>query len=182
MPSSSRSNLRKRLKDVDEIVFAHLIITGGQRGRPPLGRGAALTRAGIVLLTSIMEAFVEDIFEESAKLLLHGRTSRQTKELFEATSKRLNVADYYKTNLLFFNLGIPWTLEQVRWQKFSNKSFRKTLNKLVDYRNKIAHGSQPPVRIASLRKWRGFVLKYSEKLEEILSTVIEEKTGTPPPW
>jgi hypothetical protein len=182
MPCRARKNLRTRLNDVDEIVTAHIVLTGGGVGRPSFHKGAALTRAGVVLLTAALEAYVEDLFEESVKLIMPTRSNEEYSELFERTSKRLNVADVYNTNFLFFNLGIPWVLDCIRWQKFSNRSFRKTLNKLVDTRNKIAHGSQPRVRLAALKKWRGFVMKYSEKLEEALSTHITQVTNTAPNW
>jgi hypothetical protein len=84
--------------------------------------------------------------------------------------------------MLYFNLGIHWVLEGIRWQKFSNKSFQATLNRIVDARNKIAHGGQPMVRLQSLRKWRAFVLKYSEKLEEALSAHIQTMTGNAVNW
>jgi hypothetical protein len=182
VPSFAKKNLLRRLRDVDEIVTAHFVLTGGHRGRPALRQGAALTRAGVVLLAAAMEAFVEDLFEESARLLMPTRTADELNQLFENTSKRLNVADVHKTNLLYFNLGIQWVLERIRWQKFSNKSFQKTLNKLVETRNQIAHGSQPGVRLQSLRKWRGFVLRYSQKLEEAMSARIRSVTGSPPAW
>lgn len=182
MPSAARTSLQTRLKDVDEIILGHYVLTGGQRGRPARRQGAALTRAGVVLLAAAMEAFVEDLFEESARLMMRGRTQPEFNEFFRNTSERLNVADVHKTNLLYFNLGIHWVLEGIRWQKFSNRSVQSTLNKLVDSRNRIAHGSQPPVRLQTLRKWKGFVVRYSEKIEERLANHIEQMIGTRPPW
>ena len=135
MPSNSRNELQRRLRDVDEIIDAHRAITGGGKGKPAQEQGGALTRAGVVLLSAAMEAFVEDLFEEAARLLMPGRTEDEMVSLFKNTSRRLNNADIHKTQMLFFNLGIPWVLENIRWQKFSNNDFKSSVNRLVGARN-----------------------------------------------
>jgi len=153
MPSHARPELDRRLADIDELIAAHSSLTGGGVGRPRARQGAAITRAGIVLLAAAMEAYVEDLFEEAVPLLWPKASTVDVKALFQDTSRRLNNADVRKTELLYFNLGMPWALSGIRWQKFSNPTFKSALNQLVETRNQIAHGRQPRARLQQLRRW-----------------------------
>ena len=180
MSSKARNELNNRLDDVEEVINTHTEITGGGRGKPAQEQGAALTRAGVVLLAAAMEAYVEDLFEESARLMMSNRSDKELKRFFEDTSKRLNNAGIRKTQMLYFNLGITWVLDEIRWQKFSNEEFKKSIDSLVEKRNQIAHGRRPGVRLAMLRKWKGVVEKYSEKLDEILAKYVCTSTGQRP--
>ncbi len=183
MPSQARLDLELRLTDVDELIEAHGLITGGRVGRPIERKGAAVTRAGIVLLAAAMEAFVEDLYEETAPLVWPGAATAELKVLFDNTSRRLNNADVRKTELLFFNLGLPWALGDVRWQKFSNVTFKKSLNDLVEKRNQIAHGNKKgTARLAQLKRWKALVKNYSIRLEAIVADHVEDLTGTRPNW
>src|SRR5438309_1179054 len=110
MPSHARGELETRLRDVDELISAHEALTGGTPGRPKERQGAAVTRAGVVLLAAATEAFVEDLFEEAARLVWPSAKKRQLDELFEKTTRRLNNANVANSQLLFFNLGLPWAL------------------------------------------------------------------------
>lgn len=107
MPSQASIELTVRLKDVDELVSAHGTVTGGGQGRPAERQGAAITRAGVVLLAAATEAFIEDLFEECAALVFTGMPQADLDRLFKNTSKRLNNADVHKCEMLFFNIGIP---------------------------------------------------------------------------
>lgn len=182
MPSSSRDELNVRLKDVAELIHAHTTVTGGGPGKPAQRQGAAITRAGVVLLAACMEAYVEDLYEEAAAMIFHAMTADERKRLFENTSKRLNNADVHKTEMLFFNIGLPWALSTVSWQKFSNETFKKALNKLVETRNQIAHGKQPSVTLPTLRRWRTMVENYSRSLDHVVANHIQQVTGNNPNW
>ncbi|MEX1133602.1 MAG: HEPN domain-containing protein [Acidimicrobiia bacterium] len=182
MPSQSQIDLLARLHDVDELIEAHIALTGGGAGRPARRQGAAVTRAGVVLLAAATEAFVEDLFEEAAPLLWPSAPKSQLKMLFDNTSKRLNNADVRKTQLLFFNLGLPGALDEVRWRKFSNASFKESLDSLVTTRNKIAHGLQPSLRLGQLRYWRRMVGHYAERLDSVVADHIQSLRGKRPPW
>jgi hypothetical protein len=181
--SNSRSELDRRLADVDELILAHASLTGGRVGRPRSRQGAAITRAGIVLLAAAMEAYVEDLFEEAASLLWPGASPAELKALLQDTVGRFNNADVRKTELLYFNLGMPWTLSGIHWQKFSNATFKSALNQLVETRNQIAHGrAQPRAQLQQLRRWKEMVRQYALRLEAAVVLHIQRTTGTPPAW
>lgn len=182
MPSVARAGLEIRLKDADELIVAHAALTGGRRGRPARRQGAAVVRAGVVLVVAAMEAFVEDLFEEAASLLFPAMAPDDLKALFRQTSERLNNADALKTNLLFFNLGIPWILASVRWQKTSNGAFKKRLHDLIQTRGQIAHGRAPTVSLAKLRGWRQMVGLYASVLDRLIADQLSRLTGTRPNW
>jgi hypothetical protein len=182
MPSNARSTLEQNLSDVEELIKAHEALTGGGKGKPSQGQGAALTRAGIVLLAAAMEAFVEDLFREAVDLLYPHMKPDRKKQLFDQTVERLNNADFTKTCLLYFNLGLSWALDEVRWQKFSNQTFQKSLQKLITTRGQIAHGKRPKVQLKKLRDWRKMVLKYAEVLEVVVAKHLEASTGSVPSW
>lgn len=147
MPSQARIDLNARLADVDELVKAHGLVTGGRVGRPAQRQGAAVTRAGIVLLAAAMEAFVEDLYEEAAKLLWPNASAADRKALFNDTSRRLNNADVRKTELLFFNLGLPWVLGRISSLRLGllvlateivgdDRAARETAQQQPDYRRR----------------------------------------------
>jgi hypothetical protein len=182
MPSTALTELKTRLADVDELILAHTFVTGGGAGRPARRQGAAITRAGVVLLAAAMEAFVEDLFVESGELIFVAVPPADRQKLYDQTSKKLNNADTLKTNILYFNLGCPWILGGIKWKKFSNNTFVSSLNKLVENRNQIAHGKRPNVTLPQLRRWKTMLEGYAPRLESAVATHIEKMTGAKPAW
>jgi hypothetical protein len=106
-------------------------------------------------------------------LLLWPRApAAERKALFDDTSRRLNNADVRKTELLYFNVGLPWVLGEISWQKFPNATFKKSLNELVTKRNQIAHGSKRgTVRLGQLRRWKNMVSTQSASSPSSRSTL-----------
>lgn len=182
MASKAREELQRRLDDVDELIKAHGQLTGAQRGRPRDRKGAAVTRAGVVLLAAATEAYVEDLFEESAELIFRNMAGADLEKLFKNTSRRMNNADVHKIEMLYFNLGLAWVLGDIRWKKFSNCSFRKGLNNLVQARNKVAHGKNPNIRLNMLKRWKNMIEMFSPKLEQKIKSHIRQLTGQYPNW
>lgn len=179
------SKFQNRLNDVDHLISAHERLTGRRRAKPTTQQqqeGAAITRAGIVLLCAAIEGFIEDIFEEVANSIAPAsHTTRLENELFKPTTRKLNTPNSFNTNMLFANLGIWWLLDEVRWQKFSPEDVRKWLAKVIETRGQIAHGKQPRVNLVTLRSWRQRAQHYAERIEAILADVIRKRTGANPP-
>jgi hypothetical protein len=182
MPSKAREDLFLRLNDVQEIFEAHKSLTGGGRGRPAERQGAALTRAGIVLLAAALEAFVEDLFEETALFIMTENTEEERQYLFKHTSRAFGNANVFKINMLYFNLGIPWVLNDIRWQKCSNKVFRSKLDKLINARNSVAHGHPVKLQLNMLWSWKNTVEKFSERFEIKIADFVLRNTDVQPPW
>lgn len=182
MPSRARSELNTRLRDVDELIMAHTRVTGGVRGRPAERQGAAITRAGVVLLSAATEAFVEDLFEEAATIIFAGMAGEDLDRLFKNTSKRLNNADVHKTEMLFFNLGFPWILHEISWRKYPNRQLRCDLDELIKTRGSIAHGRSVTVRLQRLRRWRNMIDMLATRFEQKVAEQLQRTAGRRPDW
>ncbi|MEX2211118.1 MAG: HEPN domain-containing protein [Gaiellaceae bacterium] len=185
VPSDARQELDRALKDVAEVISAHEALTGGGAGRPAQARGAAVTRAGVVLLVAATEAFIEDLFAEAAHKMWPG--DRRLKDYLETIvtgDRAFANPSVKKTNDLFFGLGMPWVLDSIRWQKRTNKSFKESLTLLIKRRNQIAHGSKPrpSVQLRQLRAWHRMIAVYAERLESLVAARIEAVTGHRPNW
>lgn len=50
MPSDANIKLKKRLKEIDEVISAHDAICPANAGKPALQKGAAVIKAGTTLL------------------------------------------------------------------------------------------------------------------------------------
>lgn len=182
MPSSARVHLLVALADVDEIINAHVALTGGGRGRPTARQGAAVTRSGVVLLAALFEAFVEDLFEEAADIIYQGWTAAERTQFLKETSERLNNASVFKSNFLYFNLGIPWVFNGIRWQKFTNAIVKAQVDAMVTMRNRIGHGGQPTVQLRTLRYWRNMIANLAPRFEAKVSAEVSRVCGRPTGW
>ena len=182
MSSEALQELKTRLRDVDELIGAHKALTGGKPGRPAKRQGAAITRAGVVLLCAATEAFVEELFEEAARLVFNGMPDEDIERLFKSTSKRFNNADVHKTEMLYFNLGLPWAVREISWKKFTNDTLREELDKLIAARNKIAHGRNNPVWLQTLRRWKNMVEMFAPRFEKKVGDHVMMMTGNRPAW
>ena len=182
MPSDAHAELQTRLRDVAELIEAHEQLTGGNPGRPADRAGAAVTRAGVVLLAAATESYVEDLFEEAATHIFDGMSEDDFRRLFRNTSKRMNNAAVHNVDMLYFNLGLAWVLSDIRWRKFSNNTFRTELDKLVETRNIISHGRNPPVRLSMLRRWKNMIQMFAPRLEHKVAEHIEWMTEQRPDW
>lgn len=181
MPSQANLKLRIRLLEIDEVISARDSICPAGAGKPALKKGAAVIRAGTTLLSAVFEAFVEELYEKSLDLL-HPTLPTEVKELKKNTSAKNHNANNHQVNNLFFYVGIPWIMQsnKIRWRKFSNKSVRDTLSELSSARNKIAHGAAHSVTKHQLVKWRDFVGRLADRLDEVVADHIETQTGTRP--
>lgn len=184
MPSRARLELDEALKDIDEIVAAHRALTGGTPGRPQKRQGAAVTRGGVVMLAAAVEAFVEDLYDAAVDAIFAGRPQAQLGDLKARTSGNFRNATTFKIDALYFNVGMAWISETIRWQKFSNAAFLSSMNTLIRQRNAIAHGDRPrpAIRLRQLRAWRRMVANFAVRLERTVADEIAASTGTRPPW
>ncbi len=141
-----------------------------------------MVRSGVVLLLAAVEVYVEALFEEAAPHIFAKSSGKKLDVLFRNTSKRLHSASYDNIEMLYFNLGLPWVLSEIKWQKFSNDSVRRAFTKLVKTRHDIAHGKFPGVTLQQLKKWKVMVEKFAPILEARVSNHIADIKGAPPGW
>lgn len=183
MASEAREDLLLRLQDIDEIYEAHKSITGGGRGRPAERRGAALTRAGTVLLAAALEAFVKDLFEEAASYILRESSEEERKALFDQAKKNVSGnPSIHSINMFYFHLGIPWVCNDIHWRNCTNETFQHKINQLIDKRNNVAHGHSTHLNLNMLIGWKNTVDRFSEYFETKIGEYILDNTGVRPPW
>jgi hypothetical protein len=184
MPSNALAEYTTALDAVDELIQAHASITGGTVGAPKARQGAAISRAGVVLLTAAPEAFVEDLCEESIDLLFATASAADRNNLKTWTVKQMANPSAAKIDQLFFPLGIPWITAGISWQKFAPPKAREWLTAMIKKRNAIAHGDRPnqAVTIQTVRKWQRHSRAFGPRLEQVLAAHIQVETGTAPPW
>ncbi len=182
MPSKPLTDLKVRLKDVDELLAARDAICPAGAGRPALRKGAAVIAGGTVLLSALFEGFIEELYNLSVDTLFATYPVADRTNLKNFTSEKNNNANVHQVNTLFFYLGIPWVMThpKVHWKKFTNASVRERLGKLSKARNELAHGKTHSVTKPQLKAWRDFIERLAEKLDVIAADHIETKTGVRP--
>ncbi len=67
MPSNAYQALRRNIIDVDKLIEAHNLLSGGRQGRKGLGH---ITRSGIVMLCATWELYIESLLLECLRYLL----------------------------------------------------------------------------------------------------------------
>lgn len=182
MASPALTTLKKRLREVDEVVEARDRISPTGAGRPAQRRGAAVVRAGTMLLAALFEGYVEDVYDCAVDLVYAAYSKSERTNLKNDTSGQMHNASPFKVNRLFFNLGIPWVMSSasLRWQKYPNDKVQKMLQSLVTARNKIAHGKTHTVRRETLVSWRAQIERLAERLDVVVADYVEAQTGNRP--
>lgn len=172
MPSQALARLADRLKDVDELMNAHGAIAGPKRGRKFEVEG--INRAGILMLCSHFEGYLEDLMAEA----------------LEAVNPKLvpDVLTYSFHNPwpdriddLFGFLGMASPSKKISWQKASNKSVRVNLGDLVRTRNKVAHGTVGVKAYkVEVARFRGYVEGFSKHFDSAVRSQVHKLTGSDP--
>jgi len=119
-----------------------------------------------VIIIANLEVFIEECFEAAAMRFYTANDRGELKTLFKNTSERLNHPSLDKVDLLFFNVGIPHIMRNIRWRKLSNTEFRKKYNHLLELRGRIAHGRKPSVRLSVVRKGVDFARRFADRLDQ----------------
>ena len=118
---------------------------GGQRGAPPLAsgqirQGESLNRSCIVLLSAILQVFVEGVFERESK---HTFSRLLAPTVWDSYWKQIgrpgNPSDE-NIKKLFLRIGIPDVFVGLSWQGTNTTKIKQNLKLLNELRNGIAHG------------------------------------------
>jgi hypothetical protein len=205
MPSAAYQNLDHRMRDIEQLMQAHAMLTQFRRAKraaelaggnlaqistvidnlvTPPGRGrraevGAVNRAAIVLLSAHLQGYIEDLYEESAQTLL-GTVVDDVQVLVKQASEGFWNPHAYRIERLFSSLGMPRILNDVRWRKATNQSVRRRLTEYVEVRNRIAHGSQEAVSKAKVLEFREFVKIFAKKFDRKVGSEIQAQTNAPP--
>ena len=198
--SKAYDNLSNRLKDIDQLMQAHTALTQFQRARkaaekaggeltkisevvdklvspPRRGRRhevGALNRAAIILLCAHLEGYIEDIFSETAMILLKDRKEEDINWHIEQSLSSFSNPHADRIDRLFASIGLLRITNKLSWQKASNRSIKNRLTSYITLRNKLAHGEQERVDKATVIRFMNFVKVFAKKFDELINNKIEQ--------
>jgi hypothetical protein len=167
------------LTAVDELIEVRRMLHGGERGAPPrredgARQGDSLNRSCVVLLSALLQSYVQEVFEKAAKEALPNLRNDQVWDSYWKQMKSWGnpSADNIKT--LFLKIGIHDVLDGLSWQNCDNKLVRRRLNELNQVRNSIAHGADTlkvnsanyTLTLAKVEAFRNFVQAFADRFEE----------------
>lgn len=131
------------LRHIDQLIEARRALVNRPRGRPPVQNGetlgVAVQRACVVLMSAIIQSFVEDVFLEISKDILRLDRMENLKN-YQKTYRRNGNPSTENIENLLLRIGVEKALDGLSWQRCSNEAVRRNLNTLNQLRNDIAHG------------------------------------------
>lgn len=169
---------------VDELIALRQGQHGGGRGAPPIvnghRQGASVNRSCVVLLTALLQTYVEEVFTEAGTRLLpnlHPGTYRDSFARWGNPS-----ADNIRR--LFHRLGVEDIFSGLSWKNCPNPNVRNRLNRLNQIRNGIAHGrehlrvdGQPfSLNLIEVQGYRNFAEQFGSRF----SAHVEGRLPIPP--
>jgi len=131
---------------VDELIAVRHHQHGGLRGAPPIRGGhrigVSINRSCVVMLSALLQAYVEEVFQEAARRAFPELNADPL--AFEQYWKQMkswgNPSDVNIKNL-FLKVGVPDVFNGLTWQATTPVRIKRKLYELNRLRNEIAHGN-----------------------------------------
>ena len=161
---------------VDELIVARQALHGGGVGAPPMVNGhrvgSAINRSCVVMLSAIIQAFVEDVFIVCSQAVFP-HLNGPTLEKYRKSIVQWGNPNPDNIERLFLRIGADKVLTGLSWQKCTEGSLRTKLDHLNQLRNGIAHGrtqlqingNDVSVSLASINNYRGFAQVFGQYFE-----------------
>jgi RiboL-PSP-HEPN len=205
MPSRALQDLEARLEEIEQLLSAHGALTRFQRAEAaaraaapqslqaiaqvvnrlvtPPGPGRprevqALNKAAIALLSAHLQGYVEDLFEETARLLLDGKVP-DVQALIDQARLRGNPT-WDNITRLFGAAGFTDILAGISWQRCNHATVKARLRGLNELRNRIVHGGAEAVRKRQVQNFRGFVQNFTAKVDQKVAREFHRLVGRDP--
>lgn len=160
---------------VDELISVRQQQQGGGVGAPPLidGHrvGASINRSCVVMLSALLQGYVEAVFVECSQGTLPKLGSAQALKAYEASWRRWGNPSAENVDRLFVRLGVVRVLDGLSWRNCPTVRLRARLNEINAIRNQIAHGRLAltlngapfPLRFELVRRYRNFVAAFGAR-------------------
>jgi hypothetical protein len=204
LPSQALQDLRERLGEIDQLLEAHGALTrlkkaeaalqgSGQSlqavaavvsalvSAPGPGRPAevqAINKAAIALLSGHLQGYVEDVFEEVARALLHEQVPDIGALIRQAPTRRN--PNWDNISRVFAAVGFGGVLDDLSWQNCSNATLKARLREFNELRNRIVHGKAETVRKQRVKNYIGFVRSLATRLDRKLARRYRQLVGEDP--
>jgi hypothetical protein len=131
---------------VDELIAVRRRQHGGLRGAPVIvggyREGESLNRSCIVMLSALIQGFVEDVFVTVSTQVLRKLADADALRKYRTTFNRWGNPNPENLIALFARIGIEDVLDGLSWRNCVNPTVRSRLRNLNQLRNDIAHGHQ----------------------------------------
>ncbi len=164
---------------VDELISVKQVQHGGARGAPKRvedgsREGASINRSSIVLLSALLQSYVQDVFESAAKQALPSLAVDDVWKSYWKQMKGWGNPSADNTKTLFLKIGIHDVFDGLSWQKCDNSLVCSRLNQLNHVRNSIAHGSAVLrvndadyfLTMAKVKTFRNFAEAFAARFED----------------
>ena len=129
---------------VNELIEVRQEQHGGNQGAPYIVNGhrvgASLNRSCVVMLSALLQSFVEEVFFETSVELLGIEDNAQS--VFRKSFSRWGNPSDQNVRALFNRLGIGDVLADLSWRGCRRGRVNENLRQLNELRNQIAHGGQ----------------------------------------
>ncbi|WP_146188901.1 hypothetical protein [Albidovulum aquaemixtae] len=165
------------LQAFDEVINARRTLHGGNRGAPVKladgsREGIALNNACVVMLSSALQSFVEEVFLDCS-FKAFGRVLVEPElRNYRATWSRWGNPSPSNIVSLFRRLGVDDVFEGLSWQKQAAGTLKSTLDTINQVRNCIAHGSaltvnrQPySLQLNNITRWRNTAEQFGKRFQ-----------------
>ena len=170
---------------VDELIGVRQQQHGYGVGAPPVVNGhrigVSLNRSCIVMLSALMQAYVEAVFQDAARRRfpdLNGNNAdfdaywRQVKSWGNPSDGNIRG--------LFIRIGVPDVFAGLSWQRQTTAGVRQKLNEVNQIRNDIAHGAaqlrlnnQPySLSLAKVVSFRNFAEQFGSRFEAHVANLV----------
>ncbi|GAB5460211.1 HEPN domain-containing protein [Hoeflea alexandrii] len=164
---------------VDELISVRQIQHGGARGAPKRvedgsREGASINRSSIVLLSALLQSYVQEVFETAAKQALPALAADDVWTSYWKQMKSWGNPSAENTKTLFLKIGIHDVFDGLSWQKCDNSLIRSRLNQLNHVRNSIAHGAAVLrvndvdyfLTLQKVKTFRNFAEAFADRFED----------------
>lgn len=158
---------------VNELIAVRQEQHGGAPGAPEIINGhrvgASINRSCVVMLSALLQSFVEELFEELSVELLS--IEDNARESYRKSFSRWGNPSESNIKTLFQRLGVADVLGELSWQRITNTRIRSNLRHLNDLRNQIAHGRRDlrldnrrySLSLAEAVRLRNFIWTFSDR-------------------
>ena len=163
---------------VDELISVRKVLHGGSRGAPKKvedgsREGASINRSCIVMLSALLQSYIQEVFERGAKQALPALTADDVWKAYWKQMKGWGNPSADNTKTLFLKIGIHDIFDGLSWQRCDNSTVRSRLNQLNHVRNSIAHGATTlrindtdyALTLAKVKTFRNFAEIFASRFE-----------------
>lgn len=170
---------------INELINVRQDQHGGGRGAPPIVGdnriGASLNRSCIVMLSALLQVYVEEVFQEAAKRSFPALQNNQTSfdDYWRQMKNWGNPSDA-NIKTLFLKIGIPDVFQNLSWQRTNTADIMRKLNEINQIRNRIAHGNRKlaldgspySLTLAKVIAYRDLVSNFGVRFEQHIAGLI----------